>query len=171
MSESSEARTRRRWINFGELVAVAALLVSAAGVWINWKEQDKREVDRPTRVVEQKQSIPLVLRGRVENDGKRMDISPLESSHALESLKLTVAGTTLDLGSDGDLDASDLDTVLKARDKELKGNHSVPVRIDARYVELGAERSAHGAYQLRYRWDGGGLFGGHSVRLTGLSRS
>lgn len=168
MSESS----RRRWINLGELIAVAALIVSAIGVWVSYKANDKGGDDRPTRVVEQKQSIPLVLRGRVENDGKRMQISPLESSHSLESLKLTVVGTTLDLdlGSDGDLNASDLDAALKARDKELKGNHNVPVRIEASYVELGTERTAHGTYQLRYRWDGGGLFGGHSVRLTGLSR-
>lgn len=165
MSESS----RRRWINLGEVIAVAALIVSAAGVWVSYKGNEGGD-DKPTRIVEQKQAIPLVLRGKVENDGKRMEISPLESSHALESLKLTIAGTTLDLGSDGDLDASDLDTVLKSRDKELKGNHSIPVRFDARYVELGDERSAHGTYQLRYRWDGGGLFGGHSVRLTGLSR-
>jgi hypothetical protein len=46
----------------------------------------------------------------------------------------------------------------------------VPIRIDARYVEMGADRKGGGDYVLRYRWEGGGLFGGHSVRLTGLSR-
>jgi hypothetical protein len=172
MSESSDARTRRRWINFGELVAVAALAVSAAGVWISWKNSGTSDDSRPARMVEQKQPIALVLHGRVEADGKRMQISPLEASHALESLSISLpGGTKIEVGGDGELSASDLDTALRARDKELKGNRSVPLRIEAHYVELGAEKKATGSYQLRYRWDGGGLFGGHSVRLGGLSRS
>jgi hypothetical protein len=44
------------------------------------------------------------------------------------------------------------------------------VRIDARYVEMGKDRRASGSYVLRYRWEGGGLLGGRSLRLTGLSR-
>ena len=47
----------------------------------------------------------------------------------------------------------------------------MPVRIDARYVEAGADRRGGGSYVLRYRWEGGGLFGGRSIRLTGLSRA
>src|SRR5205085_1183196 len=41
---------------------------------------------------------------------------------------------------------------------------------DAHYVEMGADRRGGGTYVLRYRWEGGGLFGGRSVRLVGLSR-
>jgi len=48
--------------------------------------------------------------------------------------------------------------------------HSVPVRIDARYVEMGKDRRGGGNYVLRYKWEGGGLFGGRSLRLVGLSR-
>jgi len=170
MSESSEARTRRRWITFGELVAVLALVISAAGVWVSWQGSSKKD-DGPTRIVEQKQAVPLVLRGKVEDGGKRIEISPLESSHALESVRMELpGGSTVDLGSDGVLGAGDVEGALKARDKELKGSHSVPVRVTAHYVEQGAEKTATRSYQLRYRWEGGGLFEGHSVRLTGLSR-
>lgn len=169
MTESSEARSRRRWINFGELVALAALIVSAAGVWISWKSTAVE--DKPTRVVEQKQAIPLTLRGIVQGQGRGLAITPVEQSHALESLRITLpGGTALDTGSDGQLSASDVDDALRKRDKELKGSHSVPVRIVARYVEMGADRKGGGTYNLRYRWEGGGLFGGHSLRLTGLSR-
>jgi hypothetical protein len=169
MSESSEARTRRRWITFGELVALAALIVSALGVWISYKNTGAG--DRPTRIVEQKQAIPLTLRGATQNDGRELAITPVEQSHALESLKITLPGAPpVEIGGDGRLEASDLQDALKARDKDLKGSHSVRVRIDARYVEMGADRKGGGNYVLRYRWEGGGLFGGHSVRLTGLSR-
>ena len=168
MSESPEQRTRRRWINLGELVALAALIVSALGVWISWKSSEN---DKPTRVVEQRSAVPLALRGTVDHDGRTLAIMPADASHALESLTMTVAGTAIDAGGDGRISASDIQSALKGRDKEAKDvTHRVPVRIAARYVESGSDRKGGGAYVLRYKWEGGGLFGGRSIRLVGLSR-
>lgn len=159
---------KRRWINLGEIIAVAALIVSAAGVWIAWKSSSN---DKPTRVVEQRQPIPLTLRGTVERDGRELVIAPVESSHALESLTLTLAGAaTIELGSDGTLNASDVETALKAKDGDEKGGHTASVRIATRYVEMGKDRTSSGNYRLRYRWEGGGFLGGHSLRFVGLSR-
>jgi hypothetical protein len=44
------------------------------------------------------------------------------------------------------------------------------VRIETRYVEMGKDKTSVGNYRLTYRWEGGGLFGGHSLRLVSLSR-
>ncbi len=161
-------REKRRLINLGELIALAALIVSAIGVWIAWKSSGN---NGPTKVVEQRQAIPLTLRGKADRDGRELEISPVESSHALESLTLTVKGVApIQVGGDGQLAAGDVETALKDRDQDAKGNRSIPVRIDARYVETGKDRRASGTYVLRYRWEGGGLLGGRSLRLTGLSR-
>jgi hypothetical protein len=163
----SDSQSRRRWVTLGEIIAIAALAVSAIGVWISWQGNGG---DKPTKVVEQRQAIPLTLRGKAENDGRRLTIEPVEPSHALESLTLTIKGASpIEIGSDGALDASDVQAALKDRDQG-KGAHSVPIRIAARYVEMGSDRRGGGTYVLRYRWESGGLFGGHSVRLTGLSR-
>jgi hypothetical protein len=169
MSETESERRRRRWINLGELIALAALVVSAAGVWISWKNS---QVDKPTRVVEQRSSIPLTLRGRREDDGERLEISPVEQSHALESLKITLPGASpIDVGSDGELDASQVQAALKGHENEAKDRtFAIAARIDAKYVEAGKERKASGTYTLRYMWKGGGLFGGRSLHLVGLSR-
>jgi hypothetical protein len=168
MSESSDTKSRRRWVTFGETIAVAALIISALGLWITWRSTQN---DQPTRVVEQKLAIPLTLRGTADRDGRELVLAPVESGHALESLTLTVPGKPpIDIGSDGRLSAGDVETALKDRDKDRKGAGKVPVRIAARYVEMGAERRGGGTYQLRYRWEGGGLFGGRSLRLVGLSR-
>src|SRR4029079_12835455 len=35
----------------------------------------------------------------------------------------------------------------------------------------GSDRRGGGAYVLRYKWEGGGLFGGRSLRLAGLARA
>ena len=170
MSESESQRTRRRWITIGELIAIAALIVSALGVWISWKNSGHD--DGPTRIVEQRQPIALTLRGRREDDGKRLEISPVEPSHALQSLTITIPGARpIQVGSDGELDSDDVESALGDRDKEPKNRTlSVRVRINVRYVEMGKDRSSSGTYALRYMWKGGGLFGGRSLHLVGISR-
>jgi hypothetical protein len=162
----STEESRRRRIALGELIALAALIVSAAGVWIAWKSTSE---DKPTRVVEQKSAIPLALRGTADGDGRTLTIMPADPSHALESLKVTIKGASpIEIGSDGRLSAGDVESALKGREKEAKDiTHSVSARIDARYVEAGAERRGGGSYVIRYRWEGGGLFGGRSLRLVG----
>jgi hypothetical protein len=160
---------KRRLINLGELIALAALIVSAFGVWIAWKSSNN---DQPTRVVEQHQPVPLSLRGSADRDGSTLTISPVDPGHGLQSLSVAIKGTSpIQIGSDGELSASDVQSALKDRYKEAKEvMHSVPVRIDARYVEMGKDRRGGGTYVLRYKWEGGGLFGGRSLRLVSLSR-
>jgi hypothetical protein len=169
MNKSPEARARRRWINLGELIALAALIVSGLGVWIAWRSSSE---DKPTRVVEQRQPIPLTLRGAADRDGGALTISPVDPGHALQSATVTIKGASpIELGSDGRLQASDVQAALNGGPKEDKDRtYSISVRIAAHYVEMGADRRGGGTYTLRYRWEGGGLFGGRSVRLVGLSR-
>ena len=107
----------------------------------------------------------------VSIDGRTLEISPVENSHALQSLTVTIAGgKPIEIGSDGQLDASALESALAKTDKEAKGRQSVSARIDARYVEMGKDKRAAGTYRIAYRWEGGGLFGGRSIRLISLSR-
>ena len=163
----SDARSRRRWVTLGELIALAALIISAVGLWLTWKASQK---EGPTQIVEQKQAIPLVLRGSVSSDGEELVIAPVEASHALESLNIELAGGgAIPLGSDGRLRARSLQNALKDR-KDEKGSQSVGAQIITRYVEMGRERRATGNYSIRYRWEGGGLFEGRSIRIEGLSR-
>ena len=165
----SDSETRRRWINLGELIAIAALIVSAVGVWIAWKSSNE---DKPTRIVEQRSAVQLALRGSADVAGETLTITPADAGHALEGLTVTIKGAPpIEVGSDGRLSASDVEAALKDREKEAKDViHSVAARIDARYVEMGKDRRGGGNYVLRYKWEGGGLFGGRSLRLIGLSK-
>ena len=168
---TSEAarKSRLRWVTLGEAIAIAALIVSAAGVWISWQSNDSGK--GPTTVVEKRQAVPLALRGKPVDEGRTLEISPVESNHALQSLNVIVAGSSaIDVGSDGELSASDLESALGDKAAEDKGTHRVRVRVDARYVEAGADRTATGSYVISYKWEGGGLLGGRSLRMTGFSR-
>ncbi len=170
-SRSTEERnkSRLRWVTLGESIAIAALVVSAVGVWISWKSDASDK--GTTTVVEKRQSIPLTLRGKAENGGRSLEISPIESSHALQSLAITLPGANaINLGSDGTLSAADVESALREKAANGKGTQRVSVRIVAKYVEAGADKSATGSYVISYRREGGGLFGGRSLRLVSLSR-
>lgn len=173
MSESGDEKARRarlRWISLGETIAIAALVISGLGLWHEWRKDDAPATT--TTVVEKRQAIPLTLRGKPDDDGRSMTISPVEPTHALESLTVKLPGAApIEVGSDGELQATDVETALKGHDKDPKDRTlSAPVQITARYVEAGKDRRGGGAYTLRYRWEGGGLFGGRSLHLVGLSR-
>jgi hypothetical protein len=164
----SEPRTRRRWVSLGEIIALAALIVSALGLWITWQSSQK---DGPTRIVEQKPAIPLVLRGSTGDDGKLLAVAPVEATHALDSLSVALpGGSTIETGSDGRIFARKFQGALNGSNDE-KDSGTVGVKITARYVEMGQERRASGNYLIRYHWQGGGLFGGRSLRFDGMSRA
>jgi hypothetical protein len=175
VSQSNEEKARRarrlRWITLGETIGIAALVISGLGLWHEWRRSDQPK-PATTTVIEKREPIPLALRARAEDDGKRLVIAPIESTHALQSLTLTVTGSEpISVGSDGVLNASAIERALKQRQGDTKGRQSVPVRIETRYVEMGEDKVAPGTYRLSYRWEGGGLFGGRSLRLVGLTRA
>lgn len=161
---TADTTTKRRWINLGEGAAVVGLIISALALWNSWSRDD-----RPTVVVEKGHPIPLALRGRIESDGKRLAIITVESGHALDSLVLTVPGKPpMDLGGDPMLASSTIEPMLT--DVEHKGPGAITITLDARYIEAGTERHAANRYRLAYRWVGGGLLNGPSIRFTGLTR-
>jgi hypothetical protein len=165
----AQKKSRLRWVTLGEAVAIAALIVSAGGLWLTWKTSDKGQ--GPTEVVEKRQAVPLALRGTATDEGRTLEISPVESGHALQSLDVLVAGSSaIEAGSDGRLNASDLESALGDKAEEGKGTHRVRVRIASKYVEAGADKTATGSYVISYRWEGGGLLGGRSLRFSGFTR-
>ena len=168
MSNESQSearkRSRLRWVTLGEAIAIAALILSGLGLWHQWNKREEAKI-----IVEKPAAIPLALRGRAIDDGRSLEIAPIEDSHALQSLTITAVGLKIELGSDGELSASDLEEAI-GKPPGGEERQSLRVRIAARYVEAGADKTASGSYVLTYRWEGGGLLGGKSLRLVGLSR-
>lgn len=164
----TDAQIRRRWINLGEFVAVAGLLISALALWNSWRDgRDEPE----TKIVEQEaKPVPLALRGRIEDDGERLVIAPVESGHALDSLQLSAGARQVTIGSDGELSTSQAESLLPDDVDKTRDGQFV-VTVEARYIERGNDRTGGGRYTLSYRWADGGLLGGKSLRLTGLARA
>ena len=163
----SQRRARLRWLTLGEAIAIAALILSGLGLWHEW---NKRE--NPKVIVEKPTSIPLALRGRAADNGRTLEIAPIEDGHALQSMTLTVptSGSVIEIGSDGEVSSRAIESALNTVGDRDEGPHRLNVRISARYVEAGADKTATGAYVLTYKWEDGGLFSGKSLRLVRLSR-
>ena len=173
MSEKSEQekarRARLRWINLGEAIAIAALVISGLGLWHQWQKDETPS--GPATVVEKREAIPLTLRAKAVDEGRALEIVPVENSHALQSLTVRIEGAKpIEIGSDGQLDAGAVEAALPDRSRASKGRQAVSARIETRYVEMGKDKTTSGTYRLSYRWEGGGLFGGRSLRLVSLSR-
>jgi hypothetical protein len=156
----------KRGVSIGEGIGLAALFVSALGLWNSWRGDDN---PGPTEVVEKKAAVPLVLRGRVEEDGERLVIEPVEPTHALDSLQFAFAsGKTIETGSNGTMSAGEVEDALP--DQAEKTDGQITATVTARYVESGQERDTKRRYAIRYRWEGGGLFEGKRLRIVDFRR-
>lgn len=166
-SSASEAkrRSRLRWVTLGEAIAIAALIISGLGLWHELNKPDSKPV-----VVEKPSAIPLTLRGRAKDEGRSLEITPVEDGHALQSLTVTVGKSKIQLGSDGELHARAVQDTLGKPTGDDEQVRRVRVGVEARYVEAGADKTATGSYSLAYRWEDGGLFGGRSLRLVSFNR-
>jgi hypothetical protein len=166
MNETSEnkRKSRLRWVTLGEAIAISALILSGIGLWHEWNKRESAPV-----VVEKPTAIPLALRGEVTKEGRELEISPLEDGHALQSLTVSLGATSIELNGDGELDANDVEQALGEAAKDAEGPHRVPVRIAARYIEAGTDKTATGSYVIRYRMKDR-LIGGPSLRFEGFSR-
>ena len=166
MSESPESKkSRLRWVTLGEAIAIAALILSGLGLWREWNKPDEKPA-----TVEKASSIPLALRGRVLNDGRALEISPVEPSHTLQSLTVGLAGKKIETGSNGKVSANDFEAIVGKYKPEAEGVQGATVNITARYVEAGTDKSATGSYLINYRWEGGGIFGGRHILFEDFRR-
>ena len=163
---TTDAQIRRRWINLGEFVAVAGLVISGLALWNSWSNS---QGDKPAIAVEKVRAIPLALRGHVEDEGQAITLAPVEPGHALDSATVSANGRKFSVGSDGAVSAGAVEGLVGEAPKDAeRGTLSVTVR--ARYIEAGTDRTSTARYRVSYRWVDGGLFGGRTLRLTGISR-
>ena len=165
----AKRKARLRWVTLGEAIAIAALIISGIGVWLSWKGSS--EDKGPTTIVERRQ-VDSAGASRTRPIGWA-----LAGDHAGRGQSCTPVADRSAARREADRVGQRRRTKRPRPGKcaresaaDGKGTHRVRVRIAAKYVEAGADKSATGSYVISYRWEGGGLFGGRSLRLVGLSR-
>lgn len=171
--QSAEAKaTRRRWVTIGEVVGIAALLVSAMSFWDSHRERSDAAVERARaekHAVVQKSFI-LTASGL----GEILKLKPARESQAIQDQSMTfptaVRADTVDAAGDAKIESSWIaDGVRPLKDDgNEKRVHRVPVAIVTRYVSDGDVQIDRAIYDLAYTLHGRFLRGAE-VRLEGLS--
>lgn len=176
--EEAKRQRRLRWITLGEFLGVAALVISGLTFWNSYSE--RRDTDAAKSAEEKQASAKariLVLKATRDREGDRLVLSAVGDQ--------VIQGQTISfpraLGVDP-VDSTDprieadwfADGLKKARraageDEKLRGDARVPVAITTRFTIDDEVAEDVSLYDIGYVTRNGGLFGGASIKLRGLS--
>ena len=171
------ARTRRRWITFAEVLAVAGVLISALALWNSWAERSDNQRQRAAESAERK-AVSHTLLLKASGGGKRLTLAPRDADQLLQGQTLLFP-SPLGLGAidtaDARVDAEWVKRAVKKAheddDKKPMGDARMPVAITSRFTSDGGKTVTDTAlYDVGYKEKGGGLLGGTDIDLHGLSR-
>ena len=175
LADAAEAAAiRRRWITLGEVLAVAAVVISGLTFWNSYQERSSTQAERAAEKQEKSakaQTLLLKASGR----GNRLTLAPLDPEQAIQSQ--TIAFPVV-------LERKPIDTVdprieagwiedaaVKARKlgggSEDSGDARLPVAITSRFVRAGKTYTDSAIYDVGYRLESGIL--DIDARLLGLS--
>lgn len=151
MSDTAPSTSRRRWINVGEIVAVLALLISAASFW-DARLERQREAAAAARPA---QLPPLVLTGTVEEDGGLLRIAAAgdvvlqtQTIRFPKAIDADVIETNGNARIEADWFAAELRAALDGSTARIG---RLPIAIETRYIIDGQEVTDRAVYDLAYR--------------------
>lgn len=171
VAKAEAAATRRRWINLGEFVAVAGLIIAAVGLWLTYHDRQTDEADKQAeKRAEASARATYVVKTSLR--GNDVVIEP-DDRHALGDIAVTFP-TALGVSPQ----TSPTQTIpegwfkgalLKATDGGADSQEGkLPVLLTVNYVDDDQQRSASGIYDIVWRTKGGGLIGGRSLTVVGM---
>lgn len=178
--ETPEAAMRRRWLRWltlGEILGVAALLISALTFWNAYSERRQGEA---AKTAEGRQATvkarTLILKAEREKDGDRLVLSPA-GDQVIQGQTITfpsALGVDPVDSTDPRIEADWFDDGLKkarraaGEDGKLRGDARLPVAITTRFTANGEIAEDVTLYDVGYVTESG-LLGGTSIKLRGLS--
>ncbi len=176
-AQAEAAAVRRRWLTLGEILAVAAVLISALTLWNSYSERSHAESERARNAaLETVKKRILVLRATPEKNGDRLTIAAL-GDQAIEGQTIRfpkalgldpVESTNPRIEQDWFADALKKARRATGADSEARGDERLPIAITTRYFVDGTMTEDTALYDLGYAPDAHFLLG-TSIRLRGLS--
>lgn len=173
------AATRRRWLTLAEILAVVAVLISAATLWNSYQQRTSEEADKAAaRQAAAAASQTLLLRGSPDRDGRRLTLAPTDEAQAVQTQRISfptpLAVSPVETVSEPRIEAGWFErSLLRAIESaagDRRGDARLPVTVTTEFIGGGAVRRDVALYDIGYRIEGGGLLGGRELRLNGLSR-
>ena len=178
--EVETARVRRRWITLAEVLGVIAVLISGLTLWNAYRQRSSDEADKEAaRSEAAAESRTLLLRAAPDRDGRTLSLSPAAAGQTIQNQHIAFPAAlgvaSVDTVSEPRIEAGWFEqALLRARQaagrEENRGDERVPVGVTTSFFSGGPMHRDSAIYDIGYRVEGGGLFGGHKVRMRGISR-
>ncbi|MCY1171610.1 hypothetical protein D9M73_117250 [compost metagenome] len=172
VAKAEAAATRRRWINLGEFIAVAGLLIAGGSLYLNWSDHRADQADKQVAAVKaQRDSSRFDIRAVPTSNGAALLLQH-DDRHPIRDASVTFP-SELGIGSKDTVG----DTIergwfehemLKATDGAAeKRTGRLPVLITLTYWDGDTPRTTRGIYDIGWKAEGGFPFG-RSLKLESL---
>jgi len=153
MKETEQARTRRRWITLGEIVGIAALIVSGLSYWDAHQERVVAAKVAPAVV----RAGPLLLTGTLAAGGERVDLKPATAGQVVQTQTVrfptVVRQDSVETTGSPRIEAGWFESGLRAALKGHKvhtGRHRLAVGLETVYVSNGVAATDRALYDVGY---------------------
>jgi hypothetical protein len=172
-NERAEARAiRKRWVTLAEIVAVAGLLISATGLWLNYSERRSDDREKQVEKVTEARTHSLVrLTATPEHGGESLALKDAE--HDVQSVDIRFP-KALGLAAQTSILTPHIeaawvkDALVEAtKDGPDKRDGRLPVLVSASYWDGDQQRTDTAIYDVVWQIEGK-LLGGHTLKLKGM---
>ncbi|MGY2736442.1 hypothetical protein [Sphingomonas sp. UYP23] len=175
VAKAEAAATRRRWINLGEFIAVAGLIIAGGSLYLNWADHRADEADKQVAAVKaERAQARFDIRAAPASNGSALLLAH-DDRHAIRDATVTFP-TALGVGTK-DTVADTIDrgwfdhALLKATDggPDKKAGR-LPVLIALTYWDGDTPRTTRGIYDIGWKTETSGPLGvfGRTVKLESL---
>lgn len=178
--QAEAAAVRRRWITLAEVLGVIAVLISGLTLWNSYRQQNADEADKAAaRSQAAAEAHILLLRASPDREGRTLGLASAGAGQTIQNQNINFPGplgvAAVDTVIEPRIEAGWFEqALLRAREAggqgESRGDERIPVAITTFFFSEGAMHRDSAIYDIGYRVEGGGLFGGHKIRMRGISR-
>lgn len=173
VAKAEAAATRRRWINLGEFVAVAGLVIGGVGLWLNWSDRRADVADKQAeRTAEVRQAARYEIAATVgKNDTLEF---ARDERHPLGDITLAFPAALglepLTTPTQSVAKAGYEHALLKGTDGGADTQTgTLPVLVTVQYWDGDTQRAAHGIYDIVWHTEGRRVFG-RALHIVGFKR-
>ena len=173
VAKAEAAATRRRWINLGEFIAVAGLIIALLGLYLNWSERRDETADKQVASAKaERDSARFELRAVPTANGTALTLQH-DDRHPIRDATVTFP---TELGVEQkDTVADQIErgwferALLKATDGGADARSGrLPVLIVLTYWDGDTPRTTRGLYDIGWKTEKGVFPFGRSLKLESL---
>lgn len=171
VAKAEAAATRRRWINLGEFVAVAGLIIAAVSLWMTWHDRKADEADKQAeKTAEAHDKARYEVRSTVRHNDI---VVTADDRHVLGDINVTFPS---DLGVSPQTNAAQTvqgrwyeGALLKATDDGADNQTGkLPVLLTVNYMDDDKPRSTTGVFDIVWKTDGRMPPLGRALHIIGM---